>query len=628
MPVCKKECVGIIQPRLLFLNHDQTKVSIKHTFIYGLLSLAILNGLPQGAFAQIGSPVLLNSVDNQDLKIYQNKLADEYPDSMSVVTALEELLADAQMKAHLVASVDRLYLKDSSQWIADFYLGPKVQWARLENGNIPEPYWKAAGLNSGRFESAPLIPENLARAQERLLEQFENNGYPFARVYLDSLQWLDKDQVQAFCFVNRGPLIVFDEIKVEGDVKISKAYLENYLGIKEGMPYSRAKILRMRARLQELPFLQEKKDPSITFWRDKSLMTLNLERKKASRFDFLIGVLPTDQFSGRRVLITGVLNAALQNQFGLGETLIGRFEQLRPGTQELEITFNYPYVLQLPFGIDAGFQQYRRDSTFNDVIFDLGLRYLLEGGNYIKAFWNQSNSGLISLNTEQIINQRSLPENLDIQNTRFGLEYANSQVDYRRNPRKGWQLLVQGSIGFKRINQNTQITELEDPTDPAFDFTTLYDTLTLNSTQYRGGLTLSGFLPLFKTMTLMGRFQGGYIGADQPIYQNEQYRIGGAQLLRGFDEESLFSSLYGIFTLEFRLLLDRNSFIYLFGDYAYTEDITTTNRSFDRPIGFGGGLTFDTKAGLFGISVAMGRQHNNPFDFRNPKIHFGYVSFF
>ncbi|MCB0640269.1 MAG: BamA/TamA family outer membrane protein, partial [Phaeodactylibacter sp.] len=495
-------------------------------------------------------------------------------------------------------------------------------------GNIPEPYWRAAGLRSNRYDTAPLYPEALARAQEQLLKLFENNGYPFARIYLDSLTWTDAQAISAYCFVDRGPLVLFDELKLEGDVKISNAYLESYLGIRAGMPYSREKVLRMRERLQELAFLQEKKDPAITFWRDKALLTLFLERKKASRFDFLLGVLPTDQFSGKRVLITGVLNAALQNQFGLGETLLGRFEQLRPGTQELEIAFSYPYVLQLPFGVDVSFEQYRRDSTFNDVIFDLGLRYLLEGGNYLKAFWNRTNSGLLSVNENQIINNRSLPENLDILNTRLGLEYHLSQVDYRRNPRKGWQLLLQGSIGFKNISPNTQILELEDPQDPAFDFATLYDTLTLSSTQYRGHLSLAGFLPLFNSMTVMGRFQGGYIGADQPIYKNEQYRIGGSRLLRGFDEEAIFSTVYGVLTLEYRLLLDRNSYIYLFSDFGYIEDITATSRRFDRPLGFGGGLTFDTKAGLFGISLALGRQQENPFDFRNPKIHFGYVSFF
>jgi hypothetical protein len=45
-------------------------------------------------------------------------------------------------------------------------------------------------------------------------------------------------------------------------------------------------------------------------------------------------------------------------------------------------------------------------------------------------------------------------------------------------------------------------------------------------------------------------------------------------------------------------------------------------------LGFGAGLTFETKAGIFGLSYAVGKQNSNPLDFRSSKIHFGYVNIF
>jgi hypothetical protein len=99
--------------------------------------------------------------------------------------------------------------------------------------------------------------------------------------------------------------------------------------------------------------------------------------------------------------------------------------------------------------------------------------------------------------------------------------------------------------------------------------------------------------------------------------------------MRGFDEESIFATLFGIFTLEYRLLIGQNSWFYLFGDYGYMEDRRFNRPArFNRPLGFGGGMTFETTAGVFGISLAVGKQGNVPFDFRNPKVHFGYVSIF
>jgi outer membrane translocation and assembly module TamA len=45
-------------------------------------------------------------------------------------------------------------------------------------------------------------------------------------------------------------------------------------------------------------------------------------------------------------------------------------------------------------------------------------------------------------------------------------------------------------------------------------------------------------------------------------------------------------------------------------------------------LGIGLGLAFETKAGIFNISYAVGKQDNSSFSFRAAKIHLGYVNFF
>ena len=45
-------------------------------------------------------------------------------------------------------------------------------------------------------------------------------------------------------------------------------------------------------------------------------------------------------------------------------------------------------------------------------------------------------------------------------------------------------------------------------------------------------------------------------------------------------------------------------------------------------IGFGAGIIFETKVGLFGFTLAAGREKGNAVDLRNTKTHFGYVSLF
>ena len=112
------------------------------------------------------------------------------------------------------------------------------------------------------------------------------------------------------------------------------------------------------------------------------------------------------------------------------------------------------------------------------------------------------------------------------------------------------------------------------------------------------------------------------------MFDNELIRIGGLFTLRGFDEESIFATFYSIATVEYRYILEQNSFLYLFFDGAYYEKDNVKGYVSDRPIGFGAGMSFDTKAGIFSISYALGKQFDNPILFRSAKIHFGFINYF
>ena len=95
-----------------------------------------------------------------------------------------------------------------------------------------------------------------------------------------------------------------------------------------------------------------------------------------------------------------------------------------------------------------------------------------------------------------------------------------------------------------------------------------------------------------------------------------------------FDEEAILATFFNVITLEFRYLLSQNSYFNVFFDGAYAERRLERSYENDFPFGFGAGLAFETKAGLFGVSYALGRQQKNPIDFKSAKIHFGYVNYF
>lgn len=546
---------------------------------------------------------------------------DAYPDTLSLRMRLQEWIIDLHGSAYLEASVDTL-TNIGRKYLAFVHLGETYRWAELENGNVPPVFLDKVGLRERMYRNRPFEYGEVQQLMSRLLEYAENNGYPFATVYLDSLR-IGNDEVAAKLMLDTGPLFTIDEIAVSGDLRLSPAYLRRYLGIQPGDLYSRERILRVRDRLRELPFLTLRSDPVVGFRGERAVIRLDLANRPASRFDFIIGVLPNSDQSGK-LLITGDFTAEMQNQFGLGERIYAAFEQLRPQTQQLDLRFNYPYVFDLPFGLDLNFDLYKRDTTYLDVNTNVGVQYLLTGRNYFKAFGSSQSSSLLNVDTMRIRQTGQLPDTLDVRRSTFGLEYFHEALDYRFNPRKGWSVLLRAGAGLRRLPRNNLINQLDIP-DP-------YGGLPERSFQYRIETQLAGYLPLFRQSTLKFGIQTGFLISDIGILANEQFRIGGARLLRGFDEEFIFATNFGVATLEYRLLMGQNSYLYAFGDLARVDQRTIKSlpetNTVNFPYGLGAGITFETPVGLFGISLAFGADRQTQIDLGAPKVHFGYVSRF
>jgi len=78
-----------------------------------------------------------------------------------------------------------------------------------------------------------------------------------AKVQLQDVH-IDEGTIDANLLIERGPLVVFDSIIVNGSMDVRPTYLRKYLLINKGEPYSRAKYEAIEKRLSELPFMKLK----------------------------------------------------------------------------------------------------------------------------------------------------------------------------------------------------------------------------------------------------------------------------------------------------------------------------------------------------------------------------------
>ena len=111
--------------------------------------------------------------------------------------------------------------------------------ATLLNGRILKPkrydeeILEAAGWNEKNYSGKQLLYQQFENSQQQLLNYMENNGYPFAKIFLDSIS-IENNELSGILKIDRGPLYKIDSIRIIGSAKVSTDFLQRYLNIPNG----------------------------------------------------------------------------------------------------------------------------------------------------------------------------------------------------------------------------------------------------------------------------------------------------------------------------------------------------------------------------------------------------------
>lgn len=539
-----------------------------------------------------------------------------------------QLLLLLQTKGYITASVDSLRLDSASAYM-QLFVGMRYTWEALSTTEESRKWLAQAGYDPHLFEDRPLDYELLGNIQQRMLNYFENHGHPFAKVYVDGLN-IRGDKVSGELQVHPGPLYRVDSIRMTGNAKLSNDYIQNYLDIRNGSIYNKEKLQRISAELKKLNYIEETFPPRFYWGSTGGIVEVFLQQKKSNQVNFIVGFLPnSDAASSKKLQITGEGLLNLKNALGGGETIGLVWQKLQAASQRLDLAFLQPYLLRSRFGLDFAFNMLKRDSSYLNFEYRAGTQYSINTRQNLKLFYNQFSTIISTINKNQLLQTRQLPQEADVKISNIGIEYQLNTTNYIFNPVSGFDIKFTGTGGIKKVKKNNLVLELEDPEDPAFDFGSLYDTVKLRSVQVRTILSAARYMPLSArgVSTIKTAVQGGYL-AGENIFRNELFQIGGYRLLRGFDEQSQFLSQYAIGTLEYRYLVGENSYLNAFADGGWGYDGSRGVRKNYNFLGVGIGLAFETKAGVFNLAWAVGKRNDTNFNLRQSKIHFGFISYF
>lgn len=549
-------------------------------------------------------------------------LESSFSHALAAKAYLAQLPSQLQLKGYLAASVDSLHEKGEELFVK-LFTGVQYKWKTLTIATADAPILRSTGYDAGSFSGKIFTPETVEKLYDAVLNQLASNGYPFASVGLDSFT-INGSAVAARLRVEQGQVYTIDSIIVKGDVNISPAFLYRYLGITPHSFYNLEKLNAINSRLLLLPYLQQSEPWEIDMLNTGAVLRLYLRSTRSNQVNVLVGLLPNnDQLNGK-LLFTGEANIGLQNALAGGETIGVVWQQLQPASPRLNMQYVHPYFLGMAVGITAQFELYKRDSLFLNLRTQLGLQYEINQKQSGTVYLQSARTNVLYVDTGLIKQTGVLPVLSDVSTTGIGAMYQFFNTDYRFNPRRGNDVWINMTAGRRVLRRNNSIEQI---TDPSFDVNKLYDSLKTNTYLLKLQTALAHFFPIGRQATIKIGAHAGWIESAS-YFQNELFQVGGFKLMRGFDEEAIFANRYLVGTIEYRLLLDRNSRLFAFTDFGTTYNQAIRGKRYNTYLGIGAGVSVETNTGILSFSLAAGKSNDNPIDTRQLKIHFGFVSLF
>jgi outer membrane translocation and assembly module TamA len=496
----------------------------------------------------------------------------------------------------LSASIDSIIIKDSITHIAHLFKGQKFNYASVTT-NIPDEFKSQMGITEKLFKKQHFSPIKLKNIISKILNFCSNNGHPFAAIDLE-INEIKSDNINLHLNLKVGPRITIDKIILTKEVSSQKELIQQIIDININDDFNDNKIKNISSRIKETTYFSELKPAEYEIINNKLSLYLYVKNKSAKYINGIIGIQPQKD---EAISFTGDANFKFENAFKIGETLEFSWKKMYAQSQSLNANISFPYLFKSSFGVFNIVTMMKKDSSFFNLNNKFGSSFSFSKRKKISFYYQYINSNSLQTNNN---NFKSTELNA------IGISYEIDNLDYRFNPRKGLYTNGDFKLGNKNINEQN-------------------DTLnsSLKSLDYQLFLEFNNFFKLGNnsTIKLGGKF---YTIINPYIFENELLRIGGNSNLRGFDEQSIWVSSYAIGVIEYRFLLEQNSNLFCFLNYAWTESNTSLNYTRDNPYSLGVGINFETKPGIFSLSYALGSQQDNPLLFKTAKIHFGFINFF
>lgn len=540
------------------------------------------------------------------------------PDSLSATLVLSNYCEQRAKAGYADCHWTKLQFQDDSLSL-QLNLGPVFLLGSFQLLDLPPQYRQQAGIDRIVRKAKPLQWSQINEALGLVVDIYQNEGYPFAafRDLQMGYQTISQDSISSDISYQfePGPLITVDSIFIKGNPREKEAFIHSLTRYFPGDAYNQKRIDEIPRILNNSIYYEKVGQPEISFTADETAyMTLDVQRKKAGKFDLLLGILPPindPDNRDQRVQITGTIDILLVSPLRFGEIIQLKYDKLTSSSQQTDFQLVLPYLFRTPLRLEGSFNFLKQEEDFLNINAQAGGRYAFNPFLSAQFYYRVRDTRLI-LETLDDTTLQNLDQ-LDGNRQLVGVGFKYENLDYRFNPSSGWDANLEIGLGRRQVRQNIIL-----PPE-------LYEGININQSTREVDFSLKWYYSVAPRHVIHLANRTYWLDMDQ-IFRNDQLQVGGARSIRGFNENAFFTDFYTFFTAEYRLQLERNSFLFGFADYAYVLDRALGELT--HPFGIGLGMNYGTPAGIISISYAIGTSENVPFQPARGRIHIGLVNQF
>ena len=473
--------------------------------------------------------------------------------------------------------------KENKDYIAYFSLNNKIENAVINIDSNSEIYFEKLKIKKG---SVTIPVKKLQTTLSNISKKLDKEGKSFSKVQLKNILIKNKT-LFADLEIYQSKKRTINNVIVKGYENFPKSYFKNYFNIQINTFFNQQKIKEISKATKGLQFITEIKPPEVLFTKDSTSIYMYLKKEQNNSFDGLLN-FTTKEDGG--VLFNGNIDLKLHNILNKGEKFSLFWNRIAEERQEFKITAEIPYLFASRFSPQLYFSIYKQDSTFINTKFDSKIFYNINTKIKLAVTYNSETSEKLKQTTNSNIETFS--------NHFLGLQFQYSLQNKNSFINDRFHLEINPSIGKRKINDNSS---------------NQYKIEASTSFNWELGLRSSFFI---KNRT-------GYLNSDSLI-DNELFRIGGANSIRGFNEQSIFTNSFSYFNIEYRYLTSEKSYLYSITDIGQAK-INNGNKNL---LGIGLGYLFTTKKSQINISTTLGKKNTQSFDYKNIKLLINWRNYF